>query len=109
MTGAAGCPCTGTPLGSSLGAGPFFAGTFGAGLFVGGPLGALGSGLLCAREVGAGPAGGLLSGGGYFEDWVRYWKLREIKAFVPISEHPLEEVRLRTSQNPLETLVHKYP
>ena len=74
-TGAAGYPCAGTPLSGSLGTGPFVAGTFDAGLFVAGPLGALGAELLCVGYVGAGPAGGLLSGGGYFKDWVRYWKL----------------------------------
>jgi hypothetical protein len=61
-------PCVGTPLGGSLGAGPFVAGSFGAGLFVGGPFGALGAGLLCGRYVVAGPAGGLLSVGGYCKD-----------------------------------------
>ena len=43
------------------------------------------------------------------KDWVRYWSLSEVETFVPISEHPLEEVRLRTSQNPLEIWAHKYP
>jgi hypothetical protein len=62
-TRAAGYPCAWAPLGGFLGAGPIVA-PFGAALFVGGPLGALGAGLLCGRYVGIGPAGGPLSGAG---------------------------------------------
>ena len=90
-------------------AGPFVAGPLGAGLFVGGPLGTSGVGLLCGRYVAGGPAGGLLTGGGYFKYWVRYRRLCEVKTFVPTSEHPMEEIQLRPSQNQLETLGRKYP